>query len=382
MVTHDIEQALEISDRVALLNLGKLRFVGTPAAFRASSDPVVRAFADRQRGGAGRTPARRAGGQPRGDRGGVVSTDKPLPPPPPPRGRHREIWVGLFVVFGLLATIVTLAVMTDAALFRGRYIITTRVPDASGIRKGDPVLMHGVNIGRILGFRILEKDVEMRLEIEGEFPIPKDSRVEIKASGLLGGMVADVIPGSSAQPATWGDSVPGGTGVGLFDKMDKLAGEADKVAKRVQGLLSDEMVKDLQGSAANARQSLESLQAILKEQRGELRALTASLKRSSEGLEKVTTGPELERAVKRMDELVGKLDGTATTFDRSAKSLDSILARMDRGEGTLGKLSTDETLYKNAAEATENLNKATVELNKLLADFQAHPRKYINLKVF
>jgi len=48
VVTHDIEQALAISDRVALLTHGKLRFVGTPAAFRASSDPVVRAFADRR----------------------------------------------------------------------------------------------------------------------------------------------------------------------------------------------------------------------------------------------------------------------------------------------------------------------------------------------
>jgi len=311
-----------------------------------------------------------------------VSTDKPLPPPPPPRGRHREVWVGLFVVFGVLATIVVLAVMTDAALFRGRYIINTKVPNASGIRKGDPVLMRGVNIGRILSFTIQQQEVQMRLEIEGEYPVPRDSRIELKASGLLGGMVADIVPGSSPQSATWGDTLPGGTGVGLFDKMDALAGEADKVAKRVQGLLSDDMVKDMQGSAAGARQSLDSLQAILKEQRSELRALSASLKRSSEGLEKVTTGPELERTTKRIDELVGKLDGTATTFDRTAKSLDSILGRMDRGEGTLGKLSTDETLYKNAADATENLNKATVELNKLLADFQAHPRKYINLKVF
>jgi len=48
VVTHDIEQALEISDRVALLSHGKLRFVGTPADFRASDDPVVRAFADRR----------------------------------------------------------------------------------------------------------------------------------------------------------------------------------------------------------------------------------------------------------------------------------------------------------------------------------------------
>jgi len=55
------------------------------------------------------------------------------------------------VLAGLAAILVTLGVMTDAAMFRGRYIITTNVPNASGIRKGDPVQMHGVNIGRILG---------------------------------------------------------------------------------------------------------------------------------------------------------------------------------------------------------------------------------------
>ena len=311
-----------------------------------------------------------------------MSSEKPLPPPPPSRGKHREVWVGLFVVAGLAAIVVTLGVMTDAAMFRGRYIITTSVPNASGIRKGDPVQMHGVNIGRIMGFTIGASGVDIRLEIEGEYPISKDSRIEIKASGLFGGMVADVIPGTSAQQVGWGDRIQGGTGVGLFDKMDELAGEADKVAKRVQGLLSDEMVKDLQGGASGTRQSLESLQAILKEQRGELRGLSASLKRSAEGLERVTTGPELERTVKRVDELVGRLDGTLTTLDRSSKSVESILARMDRGEGTLGKLSTDDSLYRNASEATANLNKATVELNKLLADFQAHPKKYIHLEIF
>jgi len=48
IVTHDIEGALEISDRIALLDHGKVRFVGTPQEFRASQDPLVRAFADRQ----------------------------------------------------------------------------------------------------------------------------------------------------------------------------------------------------------------------------------------------------------------------------------------------------------------------------------------------
>jgi len=48
VVTHDVEGALEISDRVALLEHGKLRFVGAPDEFRRSDDPVVRAFADRR----------------------------------------------------------------------------------------------------------------------------------------------------------------------------------------------------------------------------------------------------------------------------------------------------------------------------------------------
>jgi len=47
VVTHDIEGALEISDRVGLLDHGRLRFVGTPDEFKHSDDPVVHSFADR-----------------------------------------------------------------------------------------------------------------------------------------------------------------------------------------------------------------------------------------------------------------------------------------------------------------------------------------------
>jgi phospholipid/cholesterol/gamma-HCH transport system substrate-binding protein len=311
-----------------------------------------------------------------------VSTERPLPTPPPVRGRHREAWVGLFVVAGVAAILTTLAVMTNAALFRGRYIIVTNVPDAGGIRKGDPVLMRGVNIGRVIKFGISPHNVDIRLEIEGEYKVPKDSRVEVRAAGILGGSVADVIPGQSKENVGWGDRLPGETGAGLFDKMDALAGQADKVAVKMQNLLSDQTVKDVQGGASGARRSLESLQAILNEQRTDMRALTASLRRSAEGVEKVATGPELEQTVKRMDAIVARLDGTVDTMDQSSKSVQSILNRIDRGEGTLGKLSTDEELYKNANEAVANLNKATTELNKLLVDFQAHPRKYINLKIF
>lgn len=311
-----------------------------------------------------------------------MSTDKSLPPPPPPRGRHREVWVGLFVLVGLAGTVVTLGVLTDAALFRGRYVISTEVPSAGGIRKGDPVQMRGVNIGRIVGFRIGQQAVDVRLEIEGEYPIPSDSRVELRSGGLLGGMVADVVPGGSTEKLAGGGRLPGGIAAGVFEKMDELAVQAELISVRVKNLLSDRMIGDLQTGASEGRQALQELSGLLREERGEVRDLVASLKRSAAGLERATAGPELERTVRRVDELAQRLDGTLASVDRASRSLESILGRMDRGEGTLGKLSHDESLYLNLTEASAGMNLAAREVQALAADLKEHPGKYVHLSFF
>jgi phospholipid/cholesterol/gamma-HCH transport system substrate-binding protein len=311
-----------------------------------------------------------------------VSTDTPLPTPPQLRRRRREVWVGLFVVAGLLGILIVLTTMTDAALFRGRYIVSTIVPDASGIRNGDPVQMRGVNIGRVNGFKIGTDEVEVRLEIEGIYPVPKDSVVELKAAGLLGGLVADVIPGQSSEMAQWGDVLEGRSGIGLFDKMDTLAGDADDVALRVKALLSDQMVDDLQGSAGEARALLQKVSGTVSEQRGELKALTQSLRRSAEGLEKVTTGDELEKTVQQMQALTERADEVLAGLDSSSKSLESILGRIDRGEGSLGKLTTDDELYDNVASAAASLEQTATELQALLEDVRLKPKKYLKLSLF
>ena len=66
---------------------------------------------------------------------------------------------------------------------------------------------------------------------------------------------------------------------------------------------------------------------------------------------------------------------TGESLDAATSSLSSILDRMERGEGTLGRLSTDETLYVS-------LNDAAQALNSLLTDLQANPNKYINISIF
>ena len=65
-----------------------------------------------------------------------------------------QLWVGVLAILGVLSTLLLLFTLTSPAMLRGRYSINGMIADAEGIRRGDPVQMRGVNIGRIKGFKI------------------------------------------------------------------------------------------------------------------------------------------------------------------------------------------------------------------------------------
>lgn len=311
-----------------------------------------------------------------------MSDDKPLPTAPVRRGRDREVMVGLFVIAGFAATLIALFMLTDASMFRGRYVLTTVLKDAAGIRKGDPVLMRGVNIGRVQKFDIDKDKVAVRLEVEGEYKIPKDSRVEVRSQGLLGSMVADVIPGQSSDMARGGELLAGGQGPGMFDKVNDLSASADKALGRVQALLSEATVQHIESSSTEMDGLLKELRAMSTEQRGELKKLTGNLRQVSETLQKATAGPELEQSVKRMDTITKQLDEVTASFGRSSRAVEALMGRIDRGEGSLGKLSKDDALYVNTNEAMLSFSKAAQELAKLTEDIRRQPKRYLNIKVF
>jgi phospholipid/cholesterol/gamma-HCH transport system substrate-binding protein len=310
-------------------------------------------------------------------------SDKSNPPQAPSsRGRNRELWVGLFVILGVVLVMTLLFTMTDAAMFRGRYIVSTVLSNAGGIRKGDPVQMRGVNIGRVQRFTISNEGVLIRLEIEGEYVVPVDSRVELASAGLLGGMVARVVPGTSATEAKNGTQLQGTIPPQILDEANTIADQTKKVLGRVQTLLSDKTVNGVEASAQELQGLLKELSAVTTEQRQELKSLTASLRANSANLEKATSGPELERAIKRLDSLSEKAEASAKSLDRSSQSLEQVLSRIERGEGTLGKLSKDEALYASINKTVENLNGASTDLRELLQDLKKNPKRYVKLSLF
>lgn len=293
----------------------------------------------------------------------------------PHRKSGREAWVGLFVVVAVLAVVTALFVLTDPSLLRGRYVTQARVDQASGIRRGDPVQMRGVNIGRVGGFRIQDQGVLVGLEIEGEYTVPEDSRVELVSTGLLGGMTVRVLPGSADERAGPEDVLPGAVADGVMAAADEIRVEAEATLSRIQDLLSPATIDAVGASAEELRVLLNQLSAIAVEQRQSLAATSASLRRSAEGIEGAASGPELARIVDRLDTLTADASQIARSSTRAAASLEVVLGRLERGEGTLGRLSSDPALY-------ESLESAADGITALAEDIRANPKRYIDVRVF
>jgi phospholipid/cholesterol/gamma-HCH transport system substrate-binding protein len=306
---------------------------------------------------------------------GPRRSDQELERATPPATGGREVRVGVFVILGILGVLTLLFLLTDPGTFRGRYNLVALVDDAGGVRKGDPVQMRGVNIGRVRDFSLEDAGVAIVLEINGQWRIPEDSRARLAGVGLLGGRTVEILPGTAETTLRGGAEIPGESSADLGDLAGIIGEEVEDILSRIRTVLADTTLEAVQGTAEEARRLVRDLTSVVEEQRRELSATMASLRRSAEGIEAVATAPELERTLARADTTLARLQEAGGRLEEASTSLNVVLGRIERGEGTLGLLSTDEALYRN-------LTGASASLEALLDDIRENPGRYIRLRIF
>ncbi len=293
----------------------------------------------------------------------------------PPLASGSEIRVGVFVLLGAAAFAAVLFLMTDPATFRGRYMVLTEVTSAEGIRRGDPVQMRGVNIGRVHQFDLSPAGVVITLEIEGRWEIPEDSRTILGTLDLLGGRAVQVVTGTSPNLVQPGRILPGDAVVGVMSLADTIGQEARRTLSQLQTLLADSTVASVHTSVRDLESLLGNLAEITAKERDELSGLSASLSRSAARVEELTSRDELDRGIARADSTLAVLQEASGSLSRASRSLETILERMERGQGTLGRLSEDDALY-------ETLERALEEIGSLARDVRENPDRYINVRIF
>jgi phospholipid/cholesterol/gamma-HCH transport system substrate-binding protein len=236
--------------------------------------------------------------------------------------------------------------------------------------------MRGVNVGRVMSFSMAPQGVRITLEIEGAWDIPSDSRSRLVSGGILGGRTVEIVEGGSPAPISGGGEIPGENVAGLLDFPADLGKDAQAVLVQIQNLLAEPTLDAIQGSATELQALLAQLSQLAKDQGREIAQLTASLNRSALGLEDAAgSGEDLARAVARADSALMTVNRTSEVVLLASASLQTILQRIEEGEGTLGQLSTNPALYETLAEALESIRLLT-------DDIRANPGRYVKIEIF
>jgi phospholipid/cholesterol/gamma-HCH transport system substrate-binding protein len=287
--------------------------------------------------------------------------------------------VGIFVMLGLVSFLVVLYSLTSPAMFRGRHILYSVVSDAGGVRAGDPVQMRGVNIGRVDAFEIgADGLVTITLEIEAGWEVPLGSSTRLGAVGMFGGRTMEVVPTLATTFHEDGDTVPGvgGRAGGILGSMDELSGQTDAVLTQLESFLSDETIGSVQGGARELEATLTQVQSLIRDQGSALGSLIETLQASAEGIDgALEAGPELASAIARADSVMITLNQTSATLDGMLTSVRSVIAKVDAGQGTVGKLVNDDALYVAYLDLS-------LQISSFLQDFRDNPKKYINISIF
>lgn len=297
----------------------------------------------------------------------------------------KELKTGLLAVFAISTFILGYNYLKGASLFQKERIFFVKYDNVEGLDASSFVTLNGLKVGKVQEININPKDANLivKFKIEKDFDFSNQSLARIYGGGIIGGKSLAIVPDYESNiPAKSGDTLKGEIEEGIMELVnDRLTPLQTKIENAVVGvdslMLSVNKVMDSK-SRKSLRESIENLNKI-----------TSSFVKSSNSLENLLSVNE-----QKLNNTFENLDVTSKNFAQISDSLAQInlgkivselettLANfkelsenLNNGEGTLGKLMKDESLYTN-------LEYATKQLEELLQDVKLNPKRYIHVSVF
>lgn len=286
------------------------------------------------------------------------------------RGRHVTA-LGLLVLAAAVLFTWGMFFLQGRPVLGGGLQVLVVLEDGAGLKRGDRVQLQGVEVGAVRGVRLEAPGrVLAELVVDGDLQLPADTRAWV-VGDVFGAHVVELVPGTAMVKLEAGDTIRGEAAPELPAMMVELGGKARAVLARADSLLSPAAIRDMHATAAVLPASAQELRAAF----AELRRAAESLRRSSEAAESAGAGPALASALREIEASAKSFSAAAEAMERSLGSLASVLAKVDAGEGTLGRLVNDSTLYGE-------LHGAIREMRALAADIRERPERYVRIEIF
>jgi phospholipid/cholesterol/gamma-HCH transport system substrate-binding protein len=295
--------------------------------------------------------------------------------------RRTEIQVGVTVLAALALLLWSVTWLKEFSLAKKQRSWLVHFEQTGGLTSSDEVQVNGIHKGSVSAVSLRGDGVLIRLSIDSDVQLTRDCVVAVRNVGLMGDHVVAVDLRTTGEPYGERDTIPGVYELGLSEVVAGLQPTLGSIADltvQLQGV-ADALNKngDFAGSMKNLKATSEQLRKAVEENRRGVKATVDNFEAASSTTRKLTAGREaqLSQAIDHFASAAEKLDHLSGRLDSLRAALQSVSNKMDRGQGTMGKLVNDDRLY-------EETRAAVAELKALLADIKANPKKYVTVKVF
>ena len=325
---------------------------------------------------------------------------------------RKEVRIGLLAIVAIGPSIWGFKFIQGKNLLSKSNLYTVYYEDASGLTVGTPVMINGVVVGAVSSVDLDQQKstVEVILDLQREYQVPKSTVAYIQSISFLGEKAVLL---EYDEPCSGDGCLPNGAVIqgktkGILasflgeDSADQyldelkstIGGAIDTLNQTLFGTDSDHPIaqssRSLEASMANMQSATGRLDRLLASTSSDidgtmsnLNKLTASLEARRTQLEHILmnadsvssalVAADIEQTISEITQTISQLRGTLSEADRALAGVTGVVDGINQGEGTLGKLLQDETLYNR-------INRLSNQADSLITDFQDRPYRYVPFK--
>lgn len=295
---------------------------------------------------------------------------------------------------GIVAMIIIAAFIWGYNFMKGQNLFNTsprtyfaEFNNVQGLNSASAVTVNGMQVGKVVEITFNENaskrgQLVVEFGVENDFKFSKNTIVKIYSASLMGGKSLAIVPSYEGENALSGAFLKGEIESDIFasvgDMLNPLQAKLESVIVNADSLLLGlnqtidkdtrrnirSTISNLNTTVSNFKKSSISLDELLSENKDKLGASLTNVEIATENFAKIS------------DSLVNaNLSQTITKLKSTISNFDNILAGIDRGEGSIGKLMKDEALYSN-------LENASKELEELLREMKENPKRFVHFSLF
>ncbi|HVD33776.1 MAG TPA: MlaD family protein [Gemmatimonadales bacterium] len=333
--------------------------------------------------------------------------------------RSNEFAVGLAVLAALALVIGGALWLSETDVNQKKVSYSARFRTVGGLGVGGPVTLRGVRVGRVEAIRLVENEwVETDFSIDRSVELPRKPAVISASASLFGEWTANIVPYEPLpvdpnlrnalieSDQAGGESWPGATlpDIGqLTAQASRIAGDVGDITQRIGQAFDSTALKNLQQSVKDLATISARLVKFANAQAGRMERVGENVETTSDAFSGVaqtfkgavarldtatsdnqladilnnsrSSSADIRQAAADLRSVMAAARANETSLVHVVQAADSLMSRIQAGNGSLGMLATDSTLYRETT-------RTVIQFRELLADIQAHPKKYLKISVF